>query len=223
MVRNLTEEQTLERDEIFFTILDDFITENFDVPEDYEMNEEEELVVSIMWEHFAENYREPTLNEAVIQSVTGRDVNQDLFDELYEALMDESIGGFIAGARHGIQNKLRQFSVNRAAKKTGNAAAKATSAGIAAQKAAKAHANAKYGSGVIDRVRKGFAGTKVKKAQQKAAAAKSNFNAADRKERSARQNLTKGINARNTLKRKIDTGIGNSAEKVGAFAGRFAE
>lgn len=120
-MQNLTEEQIQERTELILTILDDFITETYDVDEDYVMTEEDAYITSIIVDYFEENFKFPTLKESALEAITGYDLNTPLYEEIYDVLLDESIGTFIAGAAHGIRNALsayRKYSATKNKVKT---------------------------------------------------------------------------------------------------------
>ena len=58
-------------------------------------------------QYFVEQYKEPSLEENINEAMTGYDINEELYLEIIETiLLDESIGGFLAGAVHGVGNYL---------------------------------------------------------------------------------------------------------------------
>jgi len=239
MLHNLTEEQALDRDEVFLTILDEFVTENFNVPEDYEMSEEDAYITSILWEHFCENFKWPTLNESVIESVTGRDINQDLFEELADALLDESVGTFVAGAVHGVRNWLSGRKVARATAQKQKASTnfnkyKATTRRTIGDVMQQKHDQTNYGKGVRGNIKKEFQQGKINAIKTKTNAARDAMQAAETRRKSTVGKHQVRIAKSNALARKIDTGIDNIKNKVsskissgasalGSLAGRFAE
>lgn len=233
--QHLTEAQIQEREEIFFTILNDFIEEHYEVADDYVMTEEDAYVTSIMLEYFEENYRFTTLNESIVESLTGRDSNAELYEELYEALLDESIGSFIAGARHGIQDYLAKKREARLSKSADVARQKSKQAKSDADVMAKQHKakdkTGSYGTGVKGTLKKSFAAGGVERAAAKAQKAKEKATAKHNKQWDAKNKRYQVSKSRSDLANKIDTGIANiknkikskvtsGAEKVGRTLGR---
>jgi hypothetical protein len=212
---DLTEQQITLREDVFINFLETIAEELYDFSEDYEMTEEDAYVASIMMEHFIQNYKQPTLNDAVMESVTGYDINEDLFMEIIEAMMDETIGGFVAGAAHGIRNIVSKFR----AKSQQNTAAKALKTRAATnqkyQGAVKAmKTSATNSSGISGAIKAGFHKAKVTGLQQR-----HRDDSITASKTAANRNLAKNIhrsNVRGTknLANKIDTGITNIKNRV---------
>jgi replication initiation and membrane attachment protein DnaB len=214
----LTEEQIKERTELFFDIVSELAEELYDVSDDHEPTEDDLYITSILMDHFIENLKVPSLNESIQWVVSGQNPNEDLYDELIAAMLDESVGSKVASALYGVREKIAQFRRDRAQKK-------ATKAGEAASQAKKA-AKEKTPKTVIGSLKSGFRQAKAKKLAQK--------------DQKARETFSKRINTLNTvqgkrksLSSKIDTGISNikqktksaitsGASKVGTLAGRLA-
>lgn len=235
MLQQLTEEQIQERQELFFTILDNFINENYEVAEDYVMTEEDAYITSILLDYFEENYKFPTLKESALESITGYDINTPLYEEMAMILMDESIGTFIAGARHGIQDYL-------ATKRQERTSAKRDVANVAKKDTAQASKDKEkqlrtdtrsgaFGSGIKGDLKKSFAQGGVERAKAKAAKAKAVFDKAHDKNWNALNKKATIQTNRANLASKIDTGVANvknkvksaistGAQKVGRFLGR---
>ena len=244
MQLNLTEEQIQDRNEVFFTILDDFITEHYNVHEDYEMTEEDAYITSILWEYFCENFRWPTLKESAIEAMTHKDINHDLYEELAEILLDESVGKFVAGAAYGIRNWLSGRKASRATAQKQKAAAgfekyraSPRSNKTIADVMQKKHDATNYGGGISGAVKKGYQQSKITAIQNKASAAKNVMRAAETKRKSAVAKHQVNVARSTALSNKIDTGIQNIKNKVkssvmsgaskigsvfGSAAGKFA-
>lgn len=238
MAQYLTEEQIEDRSELFLTILDDFITENYDLNEKYEMTEDDAYIVSIMMDHFNESFKFPSLNESVMESVTGQDINQALYQELAETLMDESIGTFVAGAAHGIRNALSKFKANRAT--AGKQKAKSEfekhtvkpgSNKLKADAAHKELQSKSYKSGVMGTAKKSFDQARVAANKARAEKAKSAMKTAETARKSATAKHQSNVAKSGALAHKIDKGVENvknrvksaittGAAKVGGFLGK---
>jgi hypothetical protein len=235
MQQNLTEEQIQEKEELFFTILEQFIDDNFEVDPDYEMTEDDAYILSIVKEHFDENFRFPTLQESALEAITGWDVNEALYEEMALAILDETVGTFIAGARHGISHFLAKRKEAGATKSYDKAHAANKVAKTVASDTTKAHKTAvkqkTYGGGATGAFKSAVAGGKVQAKQNKAVKAtavlaktKDKFHAASNKKAE--------VGAKRTgLANKIDTGIANvknrvksaittGAQRIGGFLGR---
>lgn len=241
MSQYLTEEQIEDRSELFLTILDDFITENYDLNEKYEMKEEDAYIVSIMMDHFNESFKFPSLNESVMESVTGQDINQALYLELAEQLMDESIGSFVAGAAHGIRNALSKYKAKRATstkqkaksefeKHTTNPGSKSAPK-LKADTAHKEQQKKTYASGVMGTAKKSFDQARVTANKARAEKARSAMKSAETARKSATAKHQTNVARTGALARKIDKGVENiknrvksavtsGAAKVGGFLGK---
>ena len=235
MLQQLTEEQIQEREEIFFTILNDFIEENFEVDEDYVMTEEDAYVTSVMLEYFEENFKFPTLKESALEAITGYDINTPLYEEMYLALLDESIGKFVAGARYGIQNFLARKNQERLSAKADVARTKSKEAAATAKETEKQFKadtkSGSFGTGVKGAFKKAYASGGVEKAVAKAKKAKDIAQIKHNKQWDARAKASGIESKREGLANKIDTGISNiknrvksavttGAQRVGGILGR---
>lgn len=229
----LTEQQIQDRTELFFDLVADFTKEMYDVSEDHEPSEEDLYITSILMDHFVETLKVPTLNESVMWSVTGVDPNRELYDDLLDALLDESIGSMVAGVVHGVQGAVAKVGKALSQRR---AASLKQKAGVAKQKAGEAAKTAKQASkapGITGALKAGFHKAKAAKLAQKAdtASTKASIAATNR---NAASNKVKAIQTRKSrLASKIDTGIQNvknkvksavasGATKIGAAAGRLA-
>lgn len=229
----LTEQQIQDRAELFFDLMADITEELYEVSEDHVPTEEELYITSILMDHFIESLRLPSLNESVVWAVTGQDPNQVLYDELIDALLDESIGSMVAGAMHGVQGAVAKFAKSRAQSKAASLKQKASAAKQKAGELAKTAKQKSKAPGIIGALKAGFAKSRAAKYAQKADAAKTKANVAATN-RDAAANKAKAIQTRKSrLAGKIDTGIQNikskakaaiasGASKVGAAAGRLA-
>mgnify|MGYP003704853123 FL=1 len=150
----LVEEKNQVATNIAIAFIDEFVQEHYpSINEDYEMTEQDYAAFECMVQHFVENYKLPNIFETVTEMGTGIDKNQNLFDELYETLLDESVGTFVAGAVHGIRNYLSGKKVQNTQKKADDAKKKYIANKIAATSG---------GGGFLDSAKRGYA-----KARQK--------------------------------------------------------
>ena len=224
----LTEEEIQQRQDTFLEFVETMAEELYEgLDEDYEMTEEDAYYASIMMEHFVENYVQLSLKESAVLALTGQeDPNQELFEEYIEMALDESIGGVVAGAVHGIKNLLSRRKAKKAA--AGAAGAKASANVIKGkmQKADKAAKGSKGLSGVFKQAKAAKLASRHEKSVEKSAAAQNAARAASKEHRSS-------LKARASLKSRIDTGVSNvkkkvvgavksGANKVAAAAGRVA-
>src|ERR1035437_2283804 len=101
----LTEAQVSNREELFYELVEFLVNETYEKDLDYVMTEEDEAVTLSAMEYFIENFKEPTLQENIACAMGGVDINEELYLEFIETIiLDETIGGFIAGAVHGVGN-----------------------------------------------------------------------------------------------------------------------
>lgn len=233
----LTEEQIEDRQELFFTLLDDFIEEHYEVNENHEMTEEEAYLTSIIMEYFEENYRYPRIEEASYEAITGYDINTPLYEEITEVLLDESIGSVVAGARYGVKNWLAK---RKAAKATaGKESAKAAYEKHLSGKTTKAdimrkqNASKSYGSGIGGTIKKAYDQSRTDALQKRAEKAKGVMKAAETKRKSAVTSQQNVQGRSGALAKRIDTGVENikrkikdkvsaGASKVAGFIGKVA-
>jgi len=241
MAQILTEEQIEDRQELFLTILDDYITENFNIGEKYEMTEEDAYIFSIMQEHFEDNFRFPTRQESVWESVTGLDINHALYEEIAEQMMDESIGTFVAGAAHGIRNALSKRKADRATSSKEKSKSEfekhVTNPGSKGVHKYKADAEQqalsakKYASGVMGTAKKAFDQGRVTANKARAEKAKSTMKSAETARKSSVAKHQSNVAKTGALASKIDKGVENiknkvksavtaGAAKVGGFLGK---
>lgn len=204
----LTEEQIAKREDLFMEMVEIMVGDLYEhTDENYEMTELEEQVAEIMMEHFVENYKEISLREAAIVSMTGIDPNHELYEEYVEMVLDESIGGVVAGAVHGLKNLFTKHRAAAAAKAS-SSAEKSHSAVYdkmrAAQKAAKGS------TGLAGQFRKAKASALEKRRGEARSKADTAYNTA----KSASAAHTAGLKSRVALKHKIDTGVANVKNKV---------
>jgi len=230
----LTEEQIHQREELFLALIEDITAEHYDVTEDHIASEEELYVTSIIMEYFVEEYKKLSINESALFSTYGIDPNIDLYFELEEILLDESIGSMVAGAVHGMGGLVAKVGKKMAQSKAATAKAKASAAKAKATAAAKtASQTAKNKSGLIGSIKAGFHKAKAEKLAGQAEKAKLAASKAAT-DRDAAANKSKAVQTRRArLASKIDTGLSNiknkvssavrsGAERMGAVAGRLA-
>lgn len=208
-MQQLTEEQVLDRDELFFTILNDFIEENYDVDEDYIMEDEDLTMTAILYEHFEENFKIPTLEESALEDITGYDINEELYIDIYTALLDESVGSKIAGVRYGVQNFMANREASRA-KKLYNKASASSKPLVAKYKAKYGTSNAPA-VGFVQNYRKNKLDVYKNKTAQRL-----------KLKKASDQNLKNIVKKRTELEANIGKKIQNTKNKVGGFFGTVA-
>ena len=220
----LTEEQIEDRQAIFYNILDNFLEENYEVDEDYEMTEEDAYIVSIIEDYFNENFKFPTIQESVLEDITSYDINTELYNELAEALLDETIGTFVAGARHGIRNAVSGFKSHMATNQKMKAKNKfekhITNAGSKTKPVFKAdvdqnqHNNKDFGKGLKGTLSQSFSQARIDVRKKKAENARNAMLNAERNRKSAFGKHQMNKSKTGKLANKIDTGILNVKNKV---------
>ena len=198
----LTEEEVLERDEIFFNILEQFIDDTYDVSDDYMMDDDNEAMVEAVKEYFDSTFRFPTLRESALESYAGYDINNDLYEELSELMLDESIGGVIAGARFGVKQALAGYRKNRASSQWN----------AAKQKHDKLEMKSK--SNMNQNNQSSFQRAKAARIQSRVNSAKTSRDAALTKKKSTAAAQQNTMGRRNSMANKIDTGIQSGIQKV---------
>lgn len=98
------EEQTQEIQDVCLQFIKDIITENYDFTnEENEFSEEAEIALDIILDYFIENYDSTLLESNDINK------NDELFLEIHDILLDESIGSAIAGLVHGTGGERRAY------------------------------------------------------------------------------------------------------------------
>jgi predicted nucleic-acid-binding protein len=110
----IRQELNTQSEEALLGLMDIIAEDCSELSEDYEMTDEDAYIASIIMDHFVENYQHPTMREAVTMSLMGFDINDELYEEVIEIMLDESVGTFVAGAAHGIRNALSKYSASRA-------------------------------------------------------------------------------------------------------------
>jgi predicted nucleic-acid-binding protein len=233
----LTEQEISQREEDLLGLIEAIAEDMEPLAEDYEMTEEDAYIASIVMEHFVEHYKQPSLREATVMSLMGFDINDELYEEVIDMLLDESIGTFVAGAAHGIRNAISKFSASRAASSAKKAKMQKAAITTKYKTASKALKKSPTSDTVMGGARSGFQQSKVagmgdraQKASDKAAQTLS-------KQRSTQGKYQANVQKSTNLANKIDTGVTNVKNKVtgavksgarkfgsalGKIAGRFA-
>ncbi|MCK9369173.1 hypothetical protein M0R04_04465 [Candidatus Dojkabacteria bacterium] len=228
----LTEQQIADRDELFFTIINEFVEDNYEIDDDYVMTEEDAYITSIVMDYFEENFKYPTLMESVLEDITGYDINEDLYKELTEILLDESIGTFVAGAAHGIRNAVSAYKSSSASKNK----LKTVTKDIVAQKRLKDFKGTPKPSvtpGAVGAGKAEFIAQKGAAIQKRAEKARATRVSAETKRKSLVGKHQSNKAKTGQLADKIDTGIKNvknrvksaittGAQRIGGFMGRVA-
>ena len=230
----LTEAQKTQSEDLFIALVESISNDHYDMDESYEMTEEDAYMTSILMDYFVENYKHLTLKESAYQALTGVDINEDLFNEVIELMLDESIGTFVAGAAHGIRNLLSKGALNKSNTKLNSARKSAERAGNVALQAkdnyVKINSNR---TSPVGRIKASFSKAKMDKTKEKSDTALAQRKSAFDDKISTLN--THNANVANTagLANKIDTGITNvknkisgaintGAHKLGSVAGRVA-
>lgn len=214
-------EQSEQKYDIIFGILNDFVNENFHIDENYEMTEEDAYITSIIVDYFQENFKFPTLEESVVESVTGVNINHNLYYDLADVLMDESIGTFVAGAAHGISNYLAKRKFNSSDRKLQNAKPEPddiqyydkhslrSGRKVLAHKELARHISNKQYSGLSGIYNKYKDQKELNRSKEYYNKVRANVKNATAKQKNAKQKLNDVETRRNNLATKIDTGINN--------------
>lgn len=102
------EEEQQDLVDLCLQLIGDFITENYDFTnESIEISDNAEIILDVILEHFVENY-DPFLVES--NKFDGFNKNDELVLEIYNVLLDESIGTFIANIVHGAGGERRAYT-----------------------------------------------------------------------------------------------------------------
>lgn len=233
----LTEQEISQREEDLLGLIEAIAEDMEPLAEDYEMTDEDAYIASIVMEHFVEHYKQPSLREATVMSLMGFDINDELYEEVIEMMLDESVGTFVAGAAHGIRNALSKFSASRAASAAKKAKMQKGAITTKYKTATKALKKAPAASGVIGGARAAFQQSKTAKLGDRADAASTKAAQTLSKQRSTQGKYQSNVQKSTNLANKIDTGISNVKNKVtgavktgakkfgsalGKIAGRFA-
>jgi hypothetical protein len=205
----------MNKQDLFFTILEDFVDENYNVPEGYEMTKEEAYIVSILLDYFEENYKVPTLEESLLEDITGYDVNAELYEEIMDVLMDESVGTFVAGAAHGIKNYMSSRKLDKATKSQQAAKVKKNVALQKAKEASKAAKSAqKDATNIIGNIKAGYKQGVAAAKDSKAGTAMAKYSQAEKERKSAAGTHQYNVGKTKDLANRIDTGISNVKNRV---------
>jgi hypothetical protein len=173
-------------------------------------------------QYFIESYKEPTLQESINMVATGKDINEDLYLEIIEAIiLDESIGSFIAGAVHGTGTFIAKHKAANALKNVQKASKQSMQAG-----SARKTINKSTNTGFIHNLKKSFINAKADAAKEKQSTSTktSHFKHAVAKGQEIKQNdLANKIDTHITnAKNKIKAAGTNVANRVASAAGRLA-
>ena len=211
----LTEEERITgTQDLFLETIADVVSDIYDLSGEYTMTEEDDFVTSIIMDYFVEHYKQPTMRDSVMESFTGVNLNQALVEEIMEVILDESIGGFVAGAAHGLNTMFAKQKANVAGMKSASAAKshdKVYDKMRSAQKAAKTSTGL---SGVFHKAKAGALEKRRDTASVKRDAA---YNA----KQSAAGAHEIAQTKRSNLAHKIDTGISNFKNKAAGYAGKI--
>lgn len=105
------------------TILTDFLIQvSEDLPKsDEPISEEHEVLINILYDYFVENFEDSSIKESYINVLEGKSSkqNENLFEEIAEILLDESIGKMVGAVVNPVFHPLNTISKIRA-KSTAN-------------------------------------------------------------------------------------------------------
>ena len=106
----LTEEKQQQTEELALLFIEQACYSEFQMTLDegdtYQASDEDYIALETTIDYFVQNFKQPTINEAIEEAHSGFDINEPLYDALYEAVVDESIGSFVAGAEHGLGSSI---------------------------------------------------------------------------------------------------------------------
>ena len=217
----LTEEQVQYREDLFLDLIEQVAEEAYDMTESYEMTEEDAYITSIIMEYFIDNYKQPTLKEAAYMALTDTDINQELYDELVEIMLDESIGSFVAGAVHGLGTRSATKKLNKATSASASSSA-ALQKRVKKTKAANKSLAKHKGTGIFGSLKATYLKGRASSTQGKEdmAAAHHDANVDHQIGMKKAQDAAKA--RQSGLANKIDTGISNAKTKIKSGASKFA-
>lgn len=213
----LTEAEIVKREDIFFELVEDITKEYYPDVKVEPLTEEDAYLLSIMLEHFVENYKNPTLHETYIATMMGQeepDHNDELYEEIVDILLDESIGSKIATVAHGIQHFLSGRQHAKLAKKSAATAARLNVAKRKAGEYAKKLRGQKKSTGILGSIKTGWQKDRSNVLKSRTAAAKSTHDIAHGKTQAALAKHQDIGAKRAGLAHKIDTGLSNIKKKV---------
>lgn len=212
-----------QRQELFFEMMQEAV-QGQPINESADYFEEAVAIYEAVEEFFVVNFRQLTIEEQVVAVVRKIEVNEDLYDVIADAMLDESIGTAIATVVHGIgqrraQNKAKAAETDfqkksEKAHQTGSLAAKRT---LATKQADKANTGSALGT-----FKAAFARARSDKQYGKYMAAKKDKADADIKSQTAQKNLEAKQKKRADLGARIDAGIKSGMKKAAGFVGRMA-
>jgi len=236
----LTEQQIQQREEMFLSFFE-AIAEELDgcfqldeSEKSVELSEEDSYLLSIMMEHFVENYYQPTLREATLITLMGdEDPNEELYEEIIEMMLDESAGSFVVKAAYGIRNVLAKTKQRIAGHRANKQSAKSTKAFDKLSAAKKAASSAPVKKGIIGTIKSTYHQGKIKSLAGKADKALGKEIQRNKAHNDAKKSASDLRKKSSSLQSKIDTGISNvkqkfqdkikkGASKLGHAVGRIA-
>lgn len=203
------------RQELFFDMMEEVMKDQ-PINESADYLDEAIAIYEAVEEFFVENFRALTIEEQVVAVVRGIEVNEELYDILAGALLDESIGSAVATAVHAIGQRRAQMKAAKAEKeyqkkseiahKTGALAAKRT---LATKQADKANTGSVGGA-----FKAAFARARSDKQYNKYLAAKKAKADADVKSQTAQKGVEAKAQKRVDLAQRIDTKVSKAKEAV---------
>lgn len=204
----LTESQISTRQAVFYELVEFITNEEYELDEEYITTEEDIAITNEVMEYFVQGFKEPTLVESIKSIISGKDINEELYLEIFDIiLLDESIGSAIAGAVHGVGS----WNAKRKATNATNAGKAADIVHNAAVSKSSTHAAGAATGGVFHKLKQTYLNTKVNNAKSKLDTAALKSVRADREAKAKQEK-------RSELATKIDTHISNAGHKVAHIA-----
>lgn len=206
----LTEEELATREDIFFAVVNEIVTEHYPDVALEPLTEEDAYLFSILLDHFVEEYKNPTLYETYVASTLGQDApdhNDALYEELVDLLLDESIGSKIASIAHGVQHFLAGKKHGHLVKRKAGAEAKVASAKKKSAAYARKMGKQPKASGVAGHLKSGWQKERSAVLKGRVASAKAEHGKAEKRAQAAETQHQEAGAKRSELAKKIDTGI----------------
>lgn len=215
--------------ELFYEIMEEALKEQ-PINESEEFLDEAAVLYEALESFFVENYRHLDVTESVVAVVRGINVNEELYDVMSEALLDESIGTAVATVVHAIGQRRaakKAAAADSAAQKASDVAhnkgVKAAARTLATKKADKSNTGSAVGTfkSAFARARSDRAYADYKKAKDTKAAAQQHATTSQatlQAKQQKRADLATKIDSKvQSAKEKIKSGV----KKAAGFAGRM--
>lgn len=194
----ITEQKRDLAQDIAVGFIFEFVNEHYPISEEiHECNDRDLVVFEELVDYFIENYTHSLMGDS-----TTNPKNEQLFDDMYEFLLDESIGSAISSAVHGVSGYLAKRQATKAA---GNLEKAKTE-----YDKTKQTANAK--GGLWTSIKSGYASSQLRKKGKNVGLAQRDVNIAKERRKDIqlkKSRLTKKINQKaQTIGSRIGQSIG---------------